>query len=114
MACVGLSSASSATLLVDTPLNSGCIDQVGQATTIYHWAFEDGTEGGPAAFAHVESSERPSEEEVQKAGLPLSDTCSAHPTQLASIRESQKHSHRICRNACHAWYTALGLGSPPG
>jgi len=43
--------------------------QVGQATTIHHWAFEDGTEGGPAAFQHVESTERPSDGEVQKAGL---------------------------------------------
>ncbi len=60
-----------------------CPDQVGQATTIYHWAFEDGTEGGPAAFEHVESSERPSEEEVQKAGPPLS---------LASL-EALKESH---------------------
>ena len=42
--------------------------QVGQASTIHHWVFEDGTEGGPAAFKHVESTERPSDEEVQQAG----------------------------------------------
>ena len=43
--------------------------QVGQATTIHHWMYEDGTEGGPAAFEAEESTERPTDEEVQKAGV---------------------------------------------
>ena len=43
--------------------------QVGQATTIHHWVYEDGTEGGPAAFEAEESTERPTDEEVQKAGM---------------------------------------------
>ncbi len=42
--------------------------QVGQATTIHHWVFEDGSEGGPAAFKHVDSTQRPSDKEVQQAG----------------------------------------------
>ncbi|CAK0783440.1 hypothetical protein CVIRNUC_006639 [Coccomyxa viridis] len=41
--------------------------KVGQATTIHHWVYEDGTEGGPAAFEAEESTERPTDEEVQKA-----------------------------------------------
>ncbi|CAL8464536.1 g4071 [Coccomyxa elongata] len=41
--------------------------KVGQATTIYHWVFEDGTEGGPAASPPVESTERPSDEEIKRA-----------------------------------------------
>lgn len=114
MAAVGgLAAGGSATRTVDTLLTLGCIGQVGQATIIYHWAFEDGTEGGPAAFVHVEPGERPSDEEVHKAGLPQFPPCGAHPTQLASMIKSQKHSHRICNNACHAWYTQLGLGSVP-
>ena len=43
--------------------------QVGQATTIHHWVYEDGTEGGPAAFVAEESTERPTVEEVQTAGV---------------------------------------------
>ena len=43
--------------------------QVGQATTIHHWVYEDGTEGGPEAFEAEESTERPTDEEVQKAGV---------------------------------------------
>ena len=45
------------------------LGQVGQATTIHHWVYEDGTEGGPAAFEAEESTERPTDEEVQKAGV---------------------------------------------
>ena len=72
--------------------------QVGQATTIYHWALEDGTEGGPAAFEHVESRDRPSDEEVQKAGLPLS--------LLASVRIHQGS------NICRVWrWTARGYAA---
>jgi hypothetical protein len=42
--------------------------QVGQATTIHHWVYEDGTEGGPAAAGALESTERPTEEELSRAG----------------------------------------------
>lgn len=42
--------------------------QIGQATTIHHWVFEDGTEGGPATAEVVESTEKPSDEEVSQAG----------------------------------------------
>lgn len=42
--------------------------QVGQATVITHWAFEDGSEGGPAVAEVVESAERPTDEEIRKAG----------------------------------------------
>ncbi|KAK9905039.1 hypothetical protein WJX75_008391 [Coccomyxa subellipsoidea] len=41
--------------------------KVGQATTIHHWVYEDGTEGGPAASPPVEPTERPTDEELQKA-----------------------------------------------
>ena len=50
-------------------LNLCALRQVGQATTIHHWVYEDGTEGGPAAFEAEESTERPTDEEVQKAGV---------------------------------------------
>ena len=47
-----------------------CGVQIGQATTIHHWVYEDGTEGGPAsAGAELpESTERPSDEELSRAG----------------------------------------------
>jgi hypothetical protein len=47
------------------------LPQVGQATTIHHWVYEDGTEGGPAASPPVEPTERPTDEELQKAGWPI-------------------------------------------
>ena len=84
---------------------------MGQATTIHHWAFEDGTEGGPAAFEHVESTERPSDEEVQKAGLPFSAASLAHLTLLASLGGPLRHSQRACSNSVgfHANHAEIKL-----
>ena len=62
--------------------------QIGQATTIHHWVYEDGTEGGPAsAGAELpESTERPSDEELSRAGpLPGLPACVPAATSLHGL-----------------------------
>jgi hypothetical protein len=44
------------------------LQQIGQATVITHWVYEDGSEGGPAASEPIEPTERPTDEEIRKAG----------------------------------------------
>ena len=74
--------------------------QVGQATTIHHWVYEDGTEGGPLAAGAVEPAERPSEEELSRAGgtarhLSERSRCDAPSVCRHALRRSSRIHLRI-------------------
>ena len=72
--------------------------------------YEDGTEGGPAVFEAEESTERPTDEEVQKAGV-QQPACRLLTASMVSImgQEMPGSGKLACTSvvlalACHAYH----------